>query len=98
MSEQGEFERRMNETEFLGDGRDVFIQETFLHIVKEARRELPSTHTLRELRNYLEKLYTYWNPLGNNEPIFSQRHYLGVIDKLIETQTKWFGAEEVNPS
>lgn len=45
-----------------------------------------STRTLKELRAYLVKLYEKGGGFLHKDgiPIFSQRHFLGVIDNLIE--------------
>lgn len=74
----------------------ITIPDTFTNITTTAGLEFPSIGTLTELRGYLVKLYKYYDPMGDGSDIFSQRHFLGVIDKLIEAEKKWFGELDSN--
>ena len=47
--ELGEFEKRINETDFLGDGRDEWIRETVLDIFNKMKQEFPKIERLREI-------------------------------------------------
>lgn len=72
----------------------ILLLQNLNHIVNECKKELPSLKTLNELKGYVKKLYTYWNPNKDGSPIFSQRHFLKVIEDWIQTQEKWFEEEE----
>ena len=89
---KGEFERRIFLTGSFKDLSSLELNRLEM-LFDEARKEFPSIKSLQELRGYLVKLYTYFNPMRDGSEIFSQRHFLSKIDKLIETQKKWFGEQ-----
>ena len=79
----GELEKRILELNNLLHKHDFLL--------KQAKKEFPSVGSLRELREYIVKLYGYWNPLGDDKLIFSQRHFLNELDTVINVLIKWFG-------